>query len=195
MPNVVAAPAPARLRAAAVPDRLVMVGLFDHVPNAEGLTWFADQVWPSLSKMFPTAQLHAIGRFGADLAARLPSVCFHGFVDDLASEYDRAAVVVAPVRSGGGTQIKVIEALAHGRPLVSSTFAHSGFAEELVAGESLLTADTASDWVAACRTLLSNSEAAETMGRQGARQVSHHYGLDRMKRGVRSTLDLLRDGL
>ena len=191
MPNVVSIPDDSRRRPAVVPQRLLMVGFFDHAPNAEGLTWFVANVWPSIFEKFPAAELHVVGQFNGNIAAHLPSVCFRGYVEDLTLEYDRAAVVIAPIRSGGGTQIKVIDALVHGRPLVSSMFAYAGFAEDLTSGESLLTAESVSDWIVACDLLLSDRSAAEAMAAHGAREVKRSYGRDRMKREVTDTLTSL----
>ena len=188
MPNVVKVPDVNRSRLSAIPRRLLMVGLFDHAPNADGIAWFAEQVWPTLTARFPGSELHAIGRFSPELAASLPAVNFRGFVDDLAAEYDQAAVVVAPIRSGGGTQIKVIDALVHERPLVASTFAYAGFADHLEEGRHLLIAETAAQWISACSTLLENVAAAEAMAKRGAERASAEFGPDRMIREVKSTL-------
>lgn len=188
MPNVVKLPDAARCRIPAVQQRLLMVGLFDHAPNADGIIWFIEHVWPTLIARFPAAEIHAIGRFKPDLATRLLSVRFRGYVDDLAAEYDQAAVVIAPIRSGGGTQIKVIDALVHQRPLVSSTFAHAGFAEYLQNGEHLLAADTAEDWIAACSLLLEKEIEAEAMAKRGASQAAMTFGPNRMVDEVKNTL-------
>ncbi len=188
MPNVVALPAPTRQRAAAIPGRLLMVGHFAHEPNVEGLGWFAGHVWPALSARFPAAELHVIGRHKPDLPSHIPAAHFHGFVESISAEYDRAAVVIAPIRSGGGTQIKVIDALVHARPLVSSTFAWSGFAADLKQEEHLLAAGEADEWIAACARLLDDPVAAEVMAKRGAVQAAATYGPERMVTEVRSTL-------
>lgn len=188
MPNVVSVPDPTRDRKAPVAGRLLMVGLFAHEPNVEGLRWFADHVWPTLSARFPVAELHVIGRHGPDLPQQIPAAHFHGFVEDLAAEYDQAAVVVAPIRSGGGTQIKVIDALVHSRPLVSSTFAYSGFATDLKLDDHLLAADSAAEWIDTCARLLNDPDTAEAMARRGAIRAASTYGPERMVTEVRSTL-------
>lgn len=188
MPNVVTVPDPTRDREMPVADRLLMVGLFAHEPNVEGLRWFADHVWPTLATRFPAAELHVIGRHVPDLPKQIPAALFHGFVEDLAAEYDQAAVVIAPIRSGGGTQIKVIDALVHARPLVSSAFAYAGFAADLKLEDHLLVADNAAEWIDACTHLLNDPDAAETMARRGAEQAASTYGPERMMTEVKSTL-------
>lgn len=174
LPNVVTMPEPSGVRPSPVPGRLLMVGYFDHPPNAQGLSWFADKVLPALAAEFPGIELHAIGKRPASLEADLAGsgIRFHGFVDSLADAYDRAALVIAPIQAGGGTQIKVIDALAHGRPLVTSRFAHAGFAAELRDGLHLRVADGAEAWIAQCGAVLRDPEGAEAMAARGRDAVN-----------------------
>jgi hypothetical protein len=113
-----------------------------------------------------------------------------GFVADLAPEYDRAQLVIAPVFNGGGTQIKVIDALAHGRPLVTSEFAFSGFALDLRETEHLLVARDRAQWLDRCIWVLENSEASESMGERGRLAIAH-YDIRSMMATVRQTVSEL----
>jgi glycosyltransferase involved in cell wall biosynthesis len=189
LPNAIRVPAPDRPRAAAQPGRLLMVGYFEHPPNLQGLRWFIDQVLPALAAAIPGVELQIVGRHPADFGADFSGpVRIQGFVDDLAIEYDRATLVIAPIMSGGGTQIKVIEALAHGRPLVASAFAHAGFAAELHHAAHLRVAMDSADWIVQCTAALRSGEEAEAMGRRGYGAVRERYGVDRMVMTVRETL-------
>jgi glycosyltransferase involved in cell wall biosynthesis len=189
VPNVVQMPDDHRVRPAPVPGRILMVGYFNHPPNAQGLQWFAAEVLPALRTAFPQAELHVAGKYPAALAEALGdgAIRLLGFVDSLAEVYDRAALVIAPIHFGGGTQIKVIDALAHGRPLVATRFAHSGFAGELSGGEHLLLADDATEWIAQCTSLLSDPAAAEAMAARGREAVAGG-GAQRVTETVRTTL-------
>jgi glycosyltransferase involved in cell wall biosynthesis len=193
LPNIVVAPDATRPRAAPVPDRLLMVGLFAHPPNAQGLAWFHDHVLPRLVAERPSVQLHAIGRSEQALRDRLPNVVFRGFVDDLTAEYDLASLVVAPILTGGGTQIKVIDALAHGRPVVASAFAHHGFAADLHHETHLLVAEEIEDWVARCTWALDHREDAAQMAARGEAAVRLNYSPERLETLVAETLAKLRE--
>jgi glycosyltransferase involved in cell wall biosynthesis len=172
--------------------RILMVGCFTHPPNAEALEWFADRVLPGLLQRFPAIELHAIGRIGPDFDRRFRSpVRIRGFVADLDAEYARASLVVAPIHAGGGTQIKVIEALAHGRPLVASTFAHSGFAETLRPDVELLVASEAQEWIEKCNWALQQPVLANEMGRRGRQAVQRSYGFERMVTDIGRSLQQL----
>ncbi|MES3012829.1 MAG: glycosyltransferase [Pseudomonadota bacterium] len=174
---------------AAVPRRILMVGYFRHEPNASGLRWFASEVLPLLTRHFPDIRLHAVGKcpdgFDQGFAA---NVVIRGFVEDLAAEYRHAEMVIAPIASGGGSQIKVIEALAHRRPLVASRFSSAAFADKLKSGEHLMSADTAIEWQAACLSTLSDPVRADEIALCGHCAVRAHYGIDGMLAEVTRTL-------
>lgn len=176
-------------RTSIVPRRILMVGYFIHEPNANGLRWFASQVLPFLTRQFPDVELHAVGKSPDDLPQGLPSnVVLRGFVEDLAAEYAHAELIIAPIASGGGSQIKVIEALAHGRPLVASTFSAAAFVDKLKPGEHLMTADTVLEWHAACLEAFNDRVKAEAIGLCGHRAVRSYYGIDGMLAEVKRTL-------
>ncbi|MDQ2926524.1 MAG: glycosyltransferase family 4 protein, partial [Acidobacteriota bacterium] len=182
MRNVVRLPDPDRPRAPAVPGRILMVGLFEHPPNADGLRWFVREVFAALRSEGRVVELHAIGKCPQALFAELsgPGIVLRGYVADLQAEYDLASLVVAPIESGGGTQIKVIDALAHGRPLVASAFAHAGFANELQPGQHLLVCSDRAAWIAACNRVLDDADAAEAMATRG-RAGAALFGPDRLR--------------
>ncbi|HWI11322.1 MAG TPA: glycosyltransferase family 4 protein [Burkholderiaceae bacterium] len=187
--NVVRIPPANRPRADAVPGRLLMVGLFEYAPNAQALRWFAQAVLPALRAEIPGVELHAVGKCPPALQAELAGQGLHcrGFVTDLAREYDLASLVIAPVQSGGGTQIKVIDALAHQRPLAISAFAHAGFAADLKHPDHLLRCTTAQDWISHCRWALRERAAAEAMADRGYAAV-RAYGSDTLTPAIQATL-------
>lgn len=123
--NVVNAPSAVLPRASSHPPCVLMVGEFGYEPNAEGVDFFVASVLPGLRAAAPGTRFRLVGQCPNHLATRwrlIDGVEIAGFVDDLAAEYARASVVVAPIFSGGGTQIKVLEALGHGCGTVVSAF-------------------------------------------------------------------------
>lgn len=191
LPNIIAAPASSRERRSVVPGRILMVGHLLHGPNVEGLKWFNTNVFPQLRAARPDVELHVIGRHPQDLPAKLPGIALHGFVEDLSQAYDEAALVIAPIHSGAGTQIKVIDALAHGRPLVSSRFAHSGFATYVDHGVHLLVAESVCDWIKQSLWALDHQQEAEAMARAGEKVVRASFGQDSMDMNVGVTVERL----
>ncbi|WP_445193249.1 glycosyltransferase [Sphingomonas sp. Tas61C01] len=195
LPNVIALPDPDRPRAAAIPGRLLMVGFFSHQPNIDGLAWFCANVWPAVRARVPHAELHAVGRHEPEHVALLPEVNFRGYVDDLPTTYDEAALVIAPVISGGGTQIKVIDALAHGRPTLVSAFAHAGFADDLHDREHLSVASSPAEWIEQCVDALQHPDRTSALAERGEAKVHAAYSSDRLKILVKATIGSFCDGV
>ncbi|HEY8867546.1 MAG TPA: glycosyltransferase [Solirubrobacteraceae bacterium] len=118
------------------PLRLLFVGSLNYEPNRDGLEWFVEEVAPVVRERVPIdIEVVGPGRRGPEL----PGVRYLGRVDDLDSAYERAHAAVVPLRVGAGSRLKVLEALARGVPLVSTSVGAEGF--DLVDGEHALIAD------------------------------------------------------
>ena len=113
-------------------DRILMtVGLMGYVPNAEGVDWFLENIWAEVHKRWPdlTYVIAGGGASAEKMAAwsNCPNVKPLGYVENLDGLYERALAVVAPILSGAGTSIKVIEALSHGRVVFATREALRGY--------------------------------------------------------------------
>lgn len=143
---------------------VLFVGNF--APNRDGVRWFLQKCWADLYRRHPKSRFRIVG-FGdwselADEFQGSEGVDFVGAVDDLASEYGRARLVILPLFSGGGTKIKLIEACAFGRPVVATTLSGRGFGPEVAA--LLPQSDTADGFVAHCSRYLADEKAADELG-------------------------------
>jgi glycosyltransferase involved in cell wall biosynthesis len=172
LPNGVPMP-PLAATAGAGPRRdMLFVGSLRYEPNVEGLLWFITAVLPRL----PGVRLLVAGRSPPPLLrahARPGRVEFLGYVQNLANAYRRAALAIAPMRSGGGTRLKILEAAAHAVPVVATTQSAAG-----LLGHGRFWGITASDprhFAAACRHLLDHSHEARRLGRLGRHVVASHY--------------------
>jgi len=167
-PNVVPdacfepAPGPGR------PGRALFFGSLWYPPNQEALAWLLDH-WPELRRRFPSAELVVAGRGApaplAEQAARTAGVELLGFVPDLKPLLAAAVVVVVPIEHGGGTKLKLVEALAAGRPVLATPAAAEGLA--LVDGVHARILPTGSDFLEALGELLQAPEAGREMGLRG----------------------------
>jgi len=121
-------------------SRLLYVGKLSYRPNAEGLKWFLQEVWPVISegnKMMKLSVISSEETTDAALQKLLSEtdrVHYLGRVESLPEVYRAHAVIIAPVFSGGGSNIKIAEALFMGRPVVTTTFGARGFADASDAG-------------------------------------------------------------
>jgi len=142
--------------------RLLFVGS-EYAPNVQGLAWFLETVWPTVAAQ--GASLDVVGGVGPALGLGqglgLPTsdaVRVHGFVADLQAAYAHADICINPVQIGSGLKVKTVEALAHGRPLVTTSHGARGL--QAHAGRAFLVADTPAEFGAALCRLMKQPEEA-----------------------------------
>ncbi len=159
LPNVLPLPpvlpdAPAR-----GPIDILMIGTLGYFPNAEGALWFASDVLPRIHRQMGAPALVRVAGSGwlplVEELRRVPYVEVVGSVPDVRPVYERAQLVVAPLRAGGGSRIKLIEAFGLGRAVVSTTIGAEGI--DVIDGEHLLLADDSESFAAACQRLLADA--------------------------------------
>jgi polysaccharide biosynthesis protein PslH len=133
---------------------VVFVGGFGHPPNVDAARWLAESIFPRVAREVPGARLELVGNAPGPEVVALEGggVSVHASVPDVGPHVDRAAVVVAPIRTGGSMRMKVLEALAAGKALVATGRAAEGV--EAQPGEHLLIADSEDELVEALVQLL-----------------------------------------
>ena len=158
-------------------SRLLFCGRLDQLANRGAITYFFDSIWPELSTRLKNIQIAVVGKnppsWLVDLSRRDPRVQVPGFVDDVRPYFQSATVFVCPITEGGGTRLKILDALAMGMPIVSTAFAASGLA--LQDGRHLLIADTPNDFRERILQLLADSDLRERLGREAVEVVMHTY--------------------
>ncbi len=135
------------------PLTMAYVGLYLYEPNRDAARLLALEILPRLRAAEPDSRLLLVGRDDGMLEdlRNLPGVTMVGEASDIAAELARAEMVVTPIRFGSGTRLKIIEALAHGIPVVSSALGAEGL--ELVDGRDVVIADTPDAFADACLRL------------------------------------------
>jgi len=139
-------------------SEIVFTGTMSWAANAEGIAWLMDEIWPRVIAARPDARAVIVGRGAPEaLVARAKNLNwrFTGFVDDIRPHVADSRVYVIPLRVGSGTRIKAFEALAMGRPVVSTTIGVEGL--DIVDGEHFLAADTAVEFAGAILRLLGDA--------------------------------------
>jgi glycosyltransferase involved in cell wall biosynthesis len=173
-------------------NRLLFVGALWYEPNRDGVDWFLRRCWPTLKAARPDLTLRIVGAGPAPLRERwsaIDGVESPGFVDDIALEYRSADVVIAPIRCGGGFQIKVLESLVHARPAVVTPFVAAGFGNTLSDGEAVAIEATPAGFVAACLALLGDGTRAAQMGAHGRAVAARHYTRAAFEHAIQSVVE------
>ena len=156
------------------PPSILFVGYYRHPPNAEAASWLVHEIFPAVRKDHPEAELILVG---AEMPAELEHVDEEGVVavgavDDVTEYLERAAVVVAPIRSGGGVRVKVLDALGAGKAVVATPMAAEGI--EAPAGEAILLADSAAELAACISLLLGDEKRRRTLAESAYAWASQH---------------------
>jgi glycosyltransferase involved in cell wall biosynthesis len=160
---------------------LVFTGSMDWHPNEDAILYFIREMLPAIRHEVPDVTLTVVGRNpGLQLqeAAREAGVQVTGTVDDVRPYVDAASVYVVPLRIGGGTRLKIFEALAMGKAVVSTSVGAEGL--PLVDGEHFLCADEPRGFAAAVVELLRNPTHCHDLGEAGRRLTEQRYAWPRI---------------
>ena len=155
---------------------IVFVGTLGWHPNRDAVEFLLSEVWPVLSANNQDRRLFIVGRdppAAARAAAGDPRVQVTGFVPDVRPYLRAASIFVCPIRIGGGTRLKVLDALAMGKPLVATALAVEGL--ELTEGEHYLRAETAMEFVTQIERLEQHPELRRALGAAGRRRVTDRH--------------------
>jgi glycosyltransferase involved in cell wall biosynthesis len=154
---------------------VVFFGLLSYFPNIDGVTYFVQEIWPHIAEVHPKARLKIIGgqapRSLLELAR--PGIELTGFVSDLRPHLAAAATVVVPLRLGGGTRLKIVEAMAMGKAIVSTALGAEGI--EAVRGRDLLVENQPAAFADAVNRLLAEPSLAARIGRSARQLAEQRY--------------------
>jgi len=157
---------------------VIFFGAINYFPNVDGLLYLLREVWPLIEKSHPQARLKIVGQQPTPeiLAFQGPRIEVAGKVDDLRPHLASAAVSVVPLRIGGGTRFKILEAMSMAKPVVSTSLGAEGIEAE--PGRHIFLADDASAFAAAVGRLLDESRLGGRMGTEARALVEERYSWD-----------------
>ncbi|MEO6029605.1 MAG: glycosyltransferase [Candidatus Binatia bacterium] len=177
------------------PASILFVGFFRHEPNVEAVRYFCAEVLPRVRASVPEAQFQVVGAYPPEVVRRLgddPGVEVTGRVEDIVPYYQASAVFVAPVLQGSGTRLKILEAMASGCAVVSTTIGAEGLGA--TDGQELVIADSAAAMADAIIRLLREPETAAAIARRARTFVEQRFDWDSIAARLVTTYEAaLRD--
>jgi len=174
---------------------VVYVGAMDWLPNRDAVEFFVFNVMPELRRLRPEARFVVAGReppsaFRKRLE-RVPGVSFTGTLPDLRPQIGQAAVCAVPLRIGSGTRLKIIEAAAMAKAVVSTTIGAEGLS--LKDRVEIIIADEPKEFAREIATLLADRQRRLKLGQAARKHVNAQYGIPALRRSLREALNFMRD--
>jgi glycosyltransferase involved in cell wall biosynthesis len=159
------------------PPRLVFTGTLGYPPNSQGIAWFADRVWPEVRRLVRDAQLDIVGRDPPPIVQELgrrEGVNVIGPVPVMDPYFARAHAVVVPILTGAGIRVKIVEAMAAGRAIVSTSLGWEGL-PYVEPGRHLLVADDPHEFAMAAARLLQAPDLRRRLAADARTLAERHY--------------------
>jgi glycosyltransferase involved in cell wall biosynthesis len=159
------------------PDGLTVMffGLLSYLPNVDGVIHFVQDIWPHIANAHPQVRLKIVGGQAPPVLQALagPKIEFTGFVPDLRPHLASAAAVVTPLRLGGGTRLKIVEAMAMGKAIISTSLGAEGI--DAVDGRDMLIADGPVAFAEAVNRTIADPTLAARLGASARRLSAERY--------------------
>ncbi|MCX7872239.1 MAG: glycosyltransferase [Verrucomicrobiae bacterium] len=156
---------------------IVFVGSMDWMPNIDAVHYFVNEIYPKIKKTRPGTRFAIVGRKPMEsvraLARKDNSIIVTGTVDDVRPWLDKATAMVVPLRAGGGTRIKIYEAMAQGTPVVSTSIGAEGLA--IKDNENILIADSVEEFAQDVLTLLEDRTLGEKISKNARELVEKNF--------------------
>lgn len=164
-------------------DDICFIGALDWIPNMEGLMWFIENVWPELNRNYPDLKFHIAGRNTPDSLKNLnlPNLVVHGEVADAIEFVDKFSMMIVPLFSGSGMRVKILEGMALGKVVITTTLGKEGIhAENDV---HLLVADNPEEFINQISGVLTGQKDKAQIGKSARSFVEGYYdhGVNAMK--------------
>ena len=154
---------------------LFHIGAMNWIPNQEGIKWFLENVWKDINVAFNNLELHLAGRKMPEwlLNSSYPNVLIKGEVEDSKEFVNSHSIMIVPLFSGSGLRIKIIEAMALGKTVISTTIGAEGI--NYTNNENIIIADTKDEFISAITNCIENPDLCKTIGLNASKLIIEEH--------------------
>lgn len=166
--------------------KISFLGAYNWMPNKEAILWFTNEVWPEIAKLNPTTEFHIAGSYSEEIAElkNIEGIELHGFVNSSQEFMKEHGIFIAPILSGSGVKMKVLEAMSHGVPCVLSTHA----AEGLNLPEIIPICKNKEAFIEKVSLLLQNEQLCHEIGIAGREHILEKYNSQSVSNKIKRLL-------
>lgn len=160
---------------------IVSIASMDWLPNVEGIKWFCDKVYPLIRKIIPKIRLYIVGKNPPKIIKKLNNrnnIIVTGYVKDVKKYFTKGQIFIVPLKTGGGMRIKILQALAMGKAIVSTSIGCEGI--DVIDGKNIYIADKPEDFAQKVIFLLNNEKERKRLGDEGIKLVNEKYSWDKI---------------
>jgi polysaccharide biosynthesis protein PslH len=163
-------------------DTFFFIGSFDWQPNADGINWLLKEVWPNVVNKFPHLKFRIAGRKMPQslMKQTIPGVDFLGEIEDASDFIKSNGIMLVPLFSGSGIRIKILEAMAKGKAVISTSLGAEGIGAE--DKHTILLANTAEDFIKSICKCVENANLSKELGKNARIFVKENYSVDGISR-------------
>jgi len=160
--------------------KLIFIGGMSWYPNKEAMLFFTRNVWPLIKQLKLDVEMHIVGELPpkeiTNTALSDDNFYVHGFVKDIRDIFNQASIYVCPISDGGGTKLKILDALAMGKPIIANPIACEGI--DVTENKNVLYAETPEDYINHIKYLMNNTEARNTISKNNIQLIKEKYSYD-----------------
>jgi glycosyltransferase involved in cell wall biosynthesis len=166
--------------------KISFLGAYNWMPNKEAILWFTNEVWPEIAKLNPTTEFHIAGSYSEEIAElkNIEGIELHGFVNSSQEFMKEHGIFIAPILSGSGVKMKVLEAMSHGVPCVLSMHA----AEGLNLPEIIPICKNKEAFIEKVSLLLQNEQLCHEIGIAGREHILEKYNSQSVSNKIKRLL-------
>ena len=174
-----------------VPHSMIYVGNFSWLPNLQGLLWFLREVWPEIIEEFSDAKIFVVGKNPSDEIIRFKgeNVIVTGYVNNVKPWIEKAEIFLVPLFSGGGIRIKILEAMAMGKPTVSTSIGAEGIGVSDM--KNIIISDNKENFVKSIKLLFNNKKIRDNLSKNSRKLIKEKYSFEVIEKALTQAIDNL----